>query len=57
MIRTIRHALENDRRITSINDLSTEFYPETNELLIKVSVNIGSVSEPQEFDLILKKTR
>jgi hypothetical protein len=53
----IRSAFENDERIGEIDDININFKPESNEYVCTVRAKLINSIEPQDVELILKKTR
>lgn len=53
----IENAVENDDRIRELEDLEINFNETTQEYTISLKLKLQNIVEPQEIDLILKKTR
>ena len=53
----IENAAENDPRIREVEDININFNEATKEYIITIRVKIMNLLEPQDVELILKKTR
>lgn len=53
----INNVLVNDNRIGEVDDINITFIPESNEIVCTMRVKLANTIEPEDIELILKKTR